>query len=139
MSAPALMYVSPRNFDSFVPKNFAAAGVTVNWEVFDWGRKKHELAERQKTIDQANNDLRDAQSNVMIEVGTKMRDLKQAGQGAAGREAQARDGARKHARVNGQIQVAGDADFGCVADPGHAGRRRLPISASVNGLLDSQG
>lgn len=75
----SLMYVSPRNFDSFVPKNFAAAGVTVNWEVFDWGRKKHELAERQKTIDQANNDLRDAQSNVMIEVGAKMRDLEQAG------------------------------------------------------------
>jgi outer membrane protein TolC len=75
----SLMYVSPRNFDSFVPKNFAAAGVTVNWEVFDWGRKKHELAERQKTIDQANNDLRDAESNVMIEVGAKMRDLEQTG------------------------------------------------------------
>jgi outer membrane protein TolC len=75
----SLMYVSPRNFDSFVPKNFAAAGVTVNWEVFDWGRKKHELAERQKTIDQANNDLRDAESNVMIEVGAKMRELEQTG------------------------------------------------------------
>ena len=36
----AVTYVSPRNFDEFVPKNFAVAGVTVNWEVFDWGRKK---------------------------------------------------------------------------------------------------
>ena len=76
----AVTYVSPRNFDSFVPRNFAAAGVSMTWEVFDWGRKKHELAERQKTIEQAQNSLRDAESNVMIEVGAKMRDLQQAAQ-----------------------------------------------------------
>jgi outer membrane protein TolC len=76
----AFTYASPRNFDSFVPRNFAAAGVAMTWEVFDWGRKKHELAERQKTIEQSNNALRDAESNVMIEVGAKMRDLQQAAQ-----------------------------------------------------------
>jgi len=54
--------------------------VSMTWEVFDWGRKKHELAERQKTIEQAQNSLRDAESNVMIEVGAKMRDLQQAAQ-----------------------------------------------------------
>jgi outer membrane protein TolC len=76
----AFTYASPRNFDSFIPRNFAAAGVAMTWEVFDWGRKKHELAERQKTIEQSNNALRDAESNVMIEVGAKMRDLQQAAQ-----------------------------------------------------------
>ena len=76
----AFTYASPRNFDEFVPKNFAAAGVAVNWEVFDWGRKKHQLAEKQSTIEQANNSLRDAENNVMIEVGAKMRDLQQAAQ-----------------------------------------------------------
>ena len=76
----AFTYASPRNFDEFVPKNFAAAGVSVNWEVFDWGRKRHQLAEKQKTIEQANNSLRDAENTVMIEVGTKLRDLQQAGQ-----------------------------------------------------------
>jgi len=76
----AVTYASPRNFDEFVPKNVAAVGVTVNWEVFDWGRKKRQLAEKQKTIDQANNSLRDAENTVMIEVGAKMRDLQQAGQ-----------------------------------------------------------
>jgi outer membrane protein TolC len=73
-------YASPRNFDEFVPKNVAAAGVTVSWEVFDWGRKKRQLAEKQKTIDQTNNSLRDAENTVMIEVGAKMRDLQQAAQ-----------------------------------------------------------
>ena len=76
----AVTYVSPRNFDAFVPKNFLAAGVSVSWEVFDWGRKKHELAEKEKTIEQANNGLRDAETSVMIEVGAKFRDLQQARQ-----------------------------------------------------------
>jgi outer membrane protein TolC len=76
----AFTYASPRNFDEFIPKNFAAAGVSMTWEVFDWGRKKHQLAEKQKTIDQTNNNLRDAENSVMIEVGAKMRDLQQAAQ-----------------------------------------------------------
>jgi outer membrane protein TolC len=76
----AVTYVSPRNFDDYVPKNFAAAGVSVSWEVFDWGRKKRQLAEKQKTIEQANNSLRDAENSVMVEVGAKMRDLQQAAQ-----------------------------------------------------------
>jgi len=76
----ALTYASPRNFDTYIPKNFAAVGVTVNWEVFDWGRKKRQLEEKQKTIEQANNSLRDAENSVMIEVGARMRDLQQAAQ-----------------------------------------------------------
>ena len=76
----AVTYASPRNFDEYVPKNFASAGISLNWEVFDWGRKKRQLAEKQKTIDQANNSLRDAESSIMIEVGGKMRDLQQAAQ-----------------------------------------------------------
>ena len=76
----AFTYASPRNFDKYVPKNFASAGVSVSWEVFDWGRKKHQLDEKRKTIEQANNSLRDSENTVMIEVGAKMRDLQQAAQ-----------------------------------------------------------
>ncbi len=76
----ALVYVSPRNFDDFVPKNFAGVGFQMNWEVFDWGRKKHQLAEKEKTIEQANNSLREAENSVRIEVGTKLRELQQARQ-----------------------------------------------------------
>jgi outer membrane protein TolC len=76
----ALVYVSPRNFDDFVPKNFAGVGFQMNWEVFDWGRKKRQLAEKEKTIEQANNSLREAENNVRIEVGAKFRELEQARQ-----------------------------------------------------------
>ena len=95
----AVTYVSPRNFDTYVPKNFAAAGVSVNWEVFDWGRKKRQMAEKQKTIDQTNNSLRDAENTVMIEVGSRLRDLQQAGQTL--RVARLRqETAREHTRVS---------------------------------------
>jgi len=95
----AVTYASPRNFDAFVPKNFMAAGVMVNWEVFDWGRKKHELAEREKTIEQTNNGLRDAENSVLIEVGEKFRELQQARQ--ALRTAQLRqETARENMRVS---------------------------------------
>ena len=121
----AVVYASPRNFDEFVPKNFAAAGIQVNWEVFDWGRKKHQLAEKQKTIDQTNNSLRDAESGVMIEVGAKMRDLQASGPGLARSKTEAGNGERKDARFNRQVQAPGDAVFGCVANTGHARRYRL--------------
>ena len=95
----SVTYISPRNFDEFVPKNTAAAGVMVNWEVFDWGRKKHQLKEKQKTIDQTKNSLRDAENTVMIEVGARMRDLQEAGQTL--RVAKLRqETAREHMRVS---------------------------------------
>jgi outer membrane protein TolC len=37
-------YTTFRNFDNVIPKNFASVGVVVKWEVFDWGRKRDQLA-----------------------------------------------------------------------------------------------
>ena len=95
----AVTYASPRNFDSFVPKNFLAAGVSVSWEVFDWGRKRHELAEKEKTIEQANNGLRDAEMNVMIEVGAKFRQMQEARQALRTAQLQ-QETARENMRVS---------------------------------------
>jgi outer membrane protein TolC len=92
-------YASPRNFDAFVPKNYLAAGVVVSWEVFDWGRKRHELAEKEKTIAQANNGLRDAEVSVMIEVGAKFRELQQARQALRGAQLR-QETARENMRVS---------------------------------------
>jgi outer membrane protein len=71
-------YMSFRNFDNeAIPKNTAGVGVAVKWEVFDWGRKKNQLAEKDRTIEQAKNGLREAESLVLIEVGDKFRNLQQ--------------------------------------------------------------
>jgi outer membrane protein len=68
-------YMTLRNFDDFIPKNIAIAGVAVQWEVFDWGRKREQLAEKDKVIEQAQERLRDAQNQVLVDVGEKFRQL----------------------------------------------------------------
>jgi outer membrane protein TolC len=70
-------YMSLRNFDEAIPKNSASLSVAVSWEVFDWGRKKHQLAEKDSAIEQAKNGQREAESLVLIEVGDKFRKLQQ--------------------------------------------------------------
>lgn len=73
-------YMTFRNFDGAVPKNSASLGVVMKWEVFDWGRKRNQLAEKDKTIGQARNGLQEAESLVRIEVGDKFRNLQQSRQ-----------------------------------------------------------
>jgi len=71
-------YLSFQNFNNeAIPKNSASVGVVMKWEAFDWGRKKNQLAEKDRTIEQARNGLREAESLVLIEVGDKFRKLQQ--------------------------------------------------------------
>ena len=44
---------------------------------FDWGRKKRQLAEKSKTIEQAENALKETEDQILIEVGDKFRRLQQ--------------------------------------------------------------
>ncbi|HMD83195.1 MAG TPA: TolC family protein [Terriglobia bacterium] len=68
-------YYALRDFNDIIPKNIAELGVSVSWEVFDWGRKKHELNEKDLTIEQSKNDLREAETSIQIEVDDKFRKL----------------------------------------------------------------
>jgi outer membrane protein TolC len=71
-------YMSFQNFNNeAIPKNSASLGVVMKWEVFDWGRKKNQIAEKDRTIEQEKNGLREAESLVLIEVGDKFRKLQQ--------------------------------------------------------------
>ena len=45
-------YLSPFNVE-FLPKNIMSVGFMVNWDIWDWGRKKKELAEKTLTVKQA--------------------------------------------------------------------------------------
>jgi len=74
------VYLTPRNFGPVVPKNFANVGVAVSWEVFDWGRKKHQLAAKDLAIEQAKAGLKETEDQVLIDVGDKLRKLQQSGQ-----------------------------------------------------------
>ena len=94
-----LTYLTLRNFDNIIPKNFASLGIVVKWEVFDWGRKKDQLAEKEKTIEQAKNGLHEAESLVLIDVGDKFRKLQQTRQALVVAQL-AQETAREALRVN---------------------------------------
>src|SRR5215813_412821 len=70
-------YVTLRNFTTGVPQNFASVGVMVKWEVFDWGRKKDELAAKDEVIEQTKKGLEEAENLILIDVGDKCRKLQQ--------------------------------------------------------------
>jgi outer membrane protein len=92
-------YLTPRNFPSVVPREFANVGVIVSWEFFDWGRKKHELAELDNTIEQAKNGLKETEDQLLVDVGDKLRKLQLTGQ--ALRVAKlAEDAAKENLRVS---------------------------------------
>jgi outer membrane protein TolC len=71
-------YVSTFNYSDFAPRNVTGLGVQVEWEIFDWGRKKREVAEKARTVSQANNSLLDVQNQVVMEVNSKFRELREA-------------------------------------------------------------
>ena len=71
------LYMTFRNFDDFIQKNLASAGLAITWEVFDWGRKRHELAEKDKSIEQTQQRLREVESRILIDISDKFRKLQQ--------------------------------------------------------------
>jgi len=70
-------YFSPVNYGSIVPSNVASVGVLLDWEPFDWGRKRHELAEKSKSVEEASLALKETEDQVAIEVGSKFRKLQE--------------------------------------------------------------
>lgn len=65
------------NYSNFVPRSVTGVGVQVEWEVFDWGRKKNEVAEKTRTVNQADNNLLETESQVLMEVNSRFRTLQE--------------------------------------------------------------
>ena len=65
------------NYSNFVPRNVTGVGVQVEWEVFDWGRKKNEVKEKSRAVSQADNNLVETESQVLMEVNSKYRALQE--------------------------------------------------------------
>ncbi len=91
-------HIATANFNSFIPRSYMNLGITVSWEVFDWGRKKRELAEKDMATEQARNAVREAESRVLIDVNEKFNKLRQARQFLAVTQ-MSRDAAVENVRV----------------------------------------
>jgi outer membrane protein TolC len=73
-------YAKTFSYSNFVPRSLSGVGVQVEWEIFDWGRKKHEVADKEKSVSQANNSLLDTESQVLMEVNARFRTMQEARQ-----------------------------------------------------------
>ncbi len=72
-----------------VPENLGFAGFMMTWEPFDWGRKRRKLAAKTETLAQTRNASQETESQVLIDVDSKFRNLQASrGQLKASRAAQ---------------------------------------------------
>jgi outer membrane protein TolC len=60
-----------------LPRNVLAAGFLVNWDVFDWGYKRHLLEEKKHDTEESRLNLTEAESQVVVDVGARFRSLKE--------------------------------------------------------------
>lgn len=70
-------YIANLNVE-LLPENIATIGLFAKWDIFDWGRKQSEIAEKKKSVIQANNRLDEATSQVLIDVNSQIRNLEEA-------------------------------------------------------------
>jgi outer membrane protein TolC len=73
-------YFSPINYGSLIPSNIATVGLQLEWEPFDWGRKRREISEKSKTVEQAALGMREARTQVAVDAGNRFRKLREARQ-----------------------------------------------------------
>ena len=72
----AFTYFSPVDVD-LVPKNITTVGVLLTWDVFDWGRKKREAAEKGKTVAQARTTVSDTENAILLDVRSRLRTVQE--------------------------------------------------------------
>lgn len=56
-----------------LPENVASVGFLLTWEPFDWGRRRNNIAEKTRTVEQAHNGARETETQIGVEVGMRYR------------------------------------------------------------------
>jgi outer membrane protein TolC len=64
------------NWGQFMPIQTTSIGVSLTWEPFTWGRRKHEKAEKLRTVEQARVARQESASRVLVEINDKYRQLR---------------------------------------------------------------
>ena len=104
----ALTYNSAFNFQNALPQNVASAGVLLDWEVFDWGRKKQELNAKRRTATQARVAEEALDRRIRVEVAQALRQCMEAAQRikvSTLSQRAAREGLREHQSAFGREAV----------------------------------
>jgi outer membrane protein TolC len=70
-------YLSPFGVN-FVPTNVMAVGLELNWEPFDWGRRRDTVNEKTVAVEQSKLNLTQTKANVLVDVNKQFRALQEA-------------------------------------------------------------
>jgi len=104
----ALTYGSAVNFQNALPQNVASAGLFLEWEVFDWGRKKQEMYAKRHTASQARVAEEALDRRIRVEVAQALRQCGETAQrvkvSTLGQQA-AREGLREQQSAFGREAV----------------------------------
>src|SRR5215468_9832851 len=71
----SLTTLATANLSNALPRNLSGVGIQVNWDVFDWGRKRKQLQEMRQAEDQALLQLKEAEALVIVDVSHQYRRL----------------------------------------------------------------
>jgi outer membrane protein TolC len=71
----AFDYYTTANFENVLPSNIGTVGLSLKWEPWDWGRRRHEYAEKRVKEEQARVAVDATQRTVLLEVRNACRQL----------------------------------------------------------------
>jgi outer membrane protein TolC len=71
----AFNYYTTANLENALPSNIAVVGLQLTWEPWDWGRRKHEVAEKRVKEEQAKVAVSATERAVLLEVRNAWRQL----------------------------------------------------------------
>jgi outer membrane protein TolC len=67
-------YIAPVTSD-VLPQNISYVGIEFSWNVFDWGKKEHDIAQLERARNQSQNSAEDLASQVVLDVNSSFRKL----------------------------------------------------------------
>jgi outer membrane protein len=74
----SLLALRTVNFNSTLPNSVSSVGLQLNWDVFDWGRKRQDIQKKRDTEAQAALELNDTQARIMVDVAHQYRRILEA-------------------------------------------------------------
>jgi outer membrane protein TolC len=70
-------YFSPANIN-FLPQNVGSVGALLTWQPWDWGEKRHKIRQAALAEQQADLSLEDTREQILLDVNSKFRHLREA-------------------------------------------------------------
>jgi outer membrane protein len=71
------LFFSPFSIQG-LPNYINTVGISLKWDLYDWGYKRHLMDEKQRTIEQGSLNLTETRSQVAVDLGNRFRKLREA-------------------------------------------------------------